>query len=149
MSVNVNIVTFAGNLTRDPESRDTGSTSVVGFTLANTRKFKSGNETKEETAFLDVEAWGKTGEMVAQYLTKGQPCLVEGRLKQEQWQDKDGNRRTKIKIVAERVHFLGGKRQAGDGGDGGQESPAPQATAERGPSRPRPASAAGDDEPPF
>ena len=143
MSVNVNIVTFAGNLTRDPELRETGSSSVVvGFTLANTRKFKSGNETKEETAFLDVEAWGKTGEMVAQYLTKGHPALVEGRLKQEQWQDKDGNRRTKIKIVAERVHFLGGKRQAGDDGDGGQGT-APQTN------RPRSAPAPSDGEPPW
>lgn len=115
MSVTINQVTFAGNLTRDPEAREVNDKAqVTGFTLANNRRYKgSDGEMKEDVTFIDCEAWGKTGEMVQNYLTKGSPVLVTGRLKLDQWQDKDGNRRSRVKIVVEQVHFLGQRATEG------------------------------------
>lgn len=138
--MSLNSVQIQGNLVRDPESRQAGTATVVQFTVANSQKRKEA----DETAFIDCEAWGKTGELVQQYLTKGAACIVEGRLKQDNWQDKDGNKRSKIKIVAERVHFLGGKREAAQpqgetvGSDGLRRDPKPQGGA-----------SAGSDDPPF
>ncbi len=153
MSVNLNQVTFAGNLTRDPESREIGEkTVVVHFTLANNRRYKtSEGEAREEVTFLDVEAWGRTAELVIRYLTKGQSALVTGRLKQEQWQDKDGNKRSRIKIVADQIHFLSrpGAERPDDVAGPSEDTPPPAA-------RPRPATGAGSrtaaramDEAPF
>ena len=110
---------IAGHLTRDPETRQAGSSSVCSFSIAVGRKFKGKDgQMQEETSFIDVEAWGKTGELVAQYLSKGSACLVDGRLKQDTW-EQDGNKRSKIKVVAESVQFLGGK------GEPKQDKPAP------------------------
>ena len=115
----LNKLFLAGNLTRDPELRYTsGGTPVAGFGLAVNRKWKDkdGN-VKEEVLFIDVEAWGNQGESVAKYLRKGSPALVEGRLKLDTWEAKDtGEKRSKIRAVAERVHFLGN----GSGGNGSQ-----------------------------
>jgi single-strand DNA-binding protein len=129
MSLCINQVNFTGNLTRDPETRQVGSSSVTSMTLANTKKYKSKDgEAKEDTCFLDVEAWGKTGELVAKYLTKGAGAYVEGSLVQQSWQDKDGNKRSKVLIRADRIHFIpSGKSNLNDvraessgasGGDG-------------------------------
>ena len=108
MSLNLNKVMLAGNLTRDPEVRNTGKTSVANFGLAINRKFKSGDEKKEETTFVDVECWGTTAELVGQYLTKGRGVYLEGRLKLDQWEDKETKqKRSKMKIVADMVQFLG------------------------------------------
>jgi single-strand DNA-binding protein len=141
MSLCINQVNFTGNLTADPESRQAGAGSVVSFTLANTKKWKSKEgEAKEETCFLPVEAWGKTGELVAQYLTKGAGAYVEGSLVQQSWQDKEGNKRSKILIRAERVQFLPKSSKAEGAPAGGEAAPRPA---------PRPAPAKDDDEPPF
>ena len=109
MTLNLNSVQLAGNLTRDPEVRFfANDKAVADFGLAINRKYKSNGETKEETTFVDVECWNRQAELVGQYLTKGRNCLVEGSLKLDQWEDKDGNKRSKIKINAHRVHFIGG-----------------------------------------
>ena len=106
-----------GNLTRDPELRQTpNGQSVTSFSLALNRSFKGsdGNWT-EATDYIDVVAWGPLGERVAQYLTKGRPCLVNGRLQSRNW-EQDGQKRSKVEVVAQDVTFLGG---AGEGGGGG------------------------------
>lgn len=150
MSLMINQVTFAGNLTRDPESREISEkSSVCQVTLANNRRYKGADgETKEDVTFMDCEAWGKTGELLQQYLTKGSPLMVTGRLKQEQWQDKDGNRRTRVKIVVEQLFFQGNR--ATDRTDEPLpvipvESPAPQRP--RTPSRPMPRDREGSEAP--
>ena len=100
MAVNYNKVIIAGNLTRDPEVRSLSNDSAVAnLGLAVNRRFRDrGGEYQEETTFVDVECWGRTAELVGQYLTKGRACLVEGRLKLDQWEDKEGNRRSKSSL---------------------------------------------------
>lgn len=115
MSLNINNVTLAGNLTRDPELRNAGGKSVCQFGIAINRKWKGKDgEAKEEAIFVDVEAWEKTGELVSQYLAKGSPCYIEGRLKLDSWEDKDGGKRTKLKVVATNVQFLGTPKKGGE-----------------------------------
>src|SRR6202167_26106 len=97
-----NKVILAGNLTRDPELRYTPKgTAVAQFTLAINRTWKSETgESKEEVSFIDVEAWGRQGEVIAQYMRKGRPLLVEGRLKQDSWEDKTTHqKKSKLKVV--------------------------------------------------
>jgi len=145
VSFNYNRVTMAGNLTRDPEVKFLPNDKAVAqFGIAINRKFKgTDGSAKEETTFVDVEAWGRTAELVGQYLTKGQPCFIEGRLRLDSWEDKKtGEKRSKLKVVADSVQFLGGKREHDQ--HGADAAPAPTAP----PSRPAPATA-GDDEPPF
>ncbi len=109
----VNVVVLAGRLTRDPEVRAVGETSVCSMGLAIGRKFKGKDGTlKEETTFVDIEAWGRTGETSGQYLKKGNPVIIEGELRLDQWEDKtSGQKRSKLKVVANRVHF--GAKPAG------------------------------------
>jgi single-strand DNA-binding protein len=119
MARSFNQVILMGNLTRDPELRQTpNGQSVCSFSLALNRSYKGadGNWT-EATDFIDVVAWGPLGERVAQYLTKGHPCLVNGRLQSRSW-EQDGQKRSKVEVVAQDVTFLGG---AG-GGEGGGRS---------------------------
>jgi single-strand DNA-binding protein len=146
MAVSINKVMLAGNLTRDPELRKlNGDKSVCSFGLAINRRYKQGDEMKEEVTFIDCEAWGRTADLVAQYLTKGRACFVEGRLKLDQWDDKDGQKRSKLKVVADAVQFLdSGKR--GDGAPHDEPLPSEQAAATP-PKKPAPA--AGDDAIPF
>jgi single-strand DNA-binding protein len=162
MSLNYNRVTLAGNLTRDPQVRFfANERAVADFGLAINRKFKANDGSlKEETTFVDVEAWGRTAELVGQYLTKGSGCFIEGRLKLDSWDDKKtGEKRSKIKVVADSVQFLGGRGERGGQGPGAEggadlsqgdnsSSDAGAIPARPAPSRPAPA-AAGDDEPPF
>jgi single-strand DNA-binding protein len=111
----LNKVMLMGNLTRDPELRVTPKgTPICQFGLAINRTFKlESGETREEVTFVDVEAWGKQGETIAKYLTKGKPMFVEGRLKLDQWEDKgSGEKRSKLKIVLEQFQFIGGKDDA-------------------------------------
>lgn len=120
----LNKVFLIGNLTREPESRFTPrGTAVCQFGLAVNRQFKDESGVlKEEVCFVDVEAWGKQAEVVQKYLTKGRPCMVEGRLKLDQWEDKaSGQKRTKLKVVLENVQFLGGR---GEQSDAGEQTPA-------------------------
>jgi len=124
-----NKVILLGNLTRDPELRYTPKgTAVARLGLAVNRSYKSETgETKEEVTFLDVDAWGKQAELIAQYLRKGNPLFVEGRLRLDQWDDKQtGQKRSALKVVMENFQFIGGRAE------GGQGAPAPS----RPPSRP-------------
>ena len=106
-----NKVLIMGNLTRDPELKQTPSNqSVAQIGIAVNRKFKSREgDLKEETTFVDCEAWGKTAETMAKYLSKGKPVFIEGRLKLDQWQDKEGNNRSKLKVVVENFQFIDSK----------------------------------------
>lgn len=122
----LNKVFLIGNLTRDPELRVTPKgTSICQFGLAVNRQFKDeSGAMRDETTFLDIEAWGKQGELVAKYLTKGSSCMVEGRLRLDQWDDKQtGQKRSRIKIVVENVQFLGGRGGAGGGAGGSSAAP--------------------------
>ena len=116
--MNYNRVILMGNLTRDVEVRAAGSSSVAAFGLAINRKFKTATgEDREEVCFVDCEAWGKTGEVMAKYLAKGKPVLVEGRLKLDQWEDKDGRKMSKIKVAVDSFQFVGGKDDGGKPSD--------------------------------
>lgn len=119
MARSFNQVILMGNLTRDPELRTIPSgQSVCSFSLALNRSFKgSDGNWQEATDYIDVVAWGPLGERVAQYLSKGRPCLVNGRLQSRQW-EQDGQKRSKVEVVAQDVTFLGG-RDGGDNGGGG------------------------------
>lgn len=115
MARGINQVILMGRLTRDPETRTTQSgKSVTSFSLAVDRMGQD-----DQADFFDVTAWEKTGELVAQYLTKGRRALVQGRLRQDSWDDKDtGKRRSRVEVVAFDVTFLDGP----SGNDGGNNS---------------------------
>jgi single-strand DNA-binding protein len=120
MARSFNQVTLMGNLTRDPEVRQIPSgQSVCSFSLALNRSYKDKEGSwQEATDFVDVVAWGPLGERVAQYVTKGRPVLVSGRLQSRQW-EQDGQKRSKLEVVANDVTFLGGRDGGGEGGSGG------------------------------
>ena len=108
----LNNVIIMGRLTRDPELRRTQSgTAVTSFTMAVDRDFKSQSGEKE-TDFIDVVAWRNTGEFAAKYLAKGRMAAVEGRIQAREWQDKDGNRRKAVEVVADNVYFADSKRDS-------------------------------------
>ena len=114
-----NRVILIGNLTRDPELRYTPQgTAVADLRLAvTTVRGRSGSERKEETLFIDCTVWDRQAETCSEYLSKGRPVLVEGRLIEDQWQDKEtGERRSRIKVYVQNVQFLGGR----DGGQSGR-----------------------------
>lgn len=108
MARSFNQVTLMGNLTRDPELRTTpNGQNVCSFSLALNRSYKGQDgEWKEMTDFVDIVAWGPLGERVAQYLSKGRPALVSGRLQSRSW-EQDGQKRNKVEVVANDVTFLG------------------------------------------
>jgi single-strand DNA-binding protein len=139
---NLNKVMLMGNLTRDPELRYTqNNTAVCQIGMAINRKWKDPNgETKEEVTFIDAEAWGRTAEVINQYLRKGRPLFVEGRLRLDQWQDKEGNNRSKIKVVVESFEFIdsktGGGGEGGEGGSYGGSSGGPDGGGNRSYNRP-------------
>ncbi|HTL66715.1 MAG TPA: single-stranded DNA-binding protein [Lacunisphaera sp.] len=131
---NLNKVMLIGNLTRDPELRVTPKgTAICQFSLAVNRKFRdeSGAD-REEVTYVDIEAWGKSGENIAKYCTKGRPLFVEGRLRLDQWEDKNTKeKRSRMKVVCDNFQFLGSGRgnegaAAGEGGEGRYNSPAPR-----------------------
>jgi single-strand DNA-binding protein len=111
---NLNKVMLIGNLTRDPELRVTPKgTAICTFSLAVNRKFKdeSGGE-REEVTYVDIEAWGKSGENIAKYCTKGKPLFIEGRLRLDTWEDKNTKeKRSRMKVVCENFQFLGGRAE--------------------------------------
>lgn len=116
----VNKAILVGNLGRDPELRHTQSgQAVVNFTLATSETWtdKSG-ERVERTEWHRVVVWGKTGEMCAQYLSKGRTVYVEGRIQTREWEDKDGNKRYTTEINAQTVNFIGPRGSSGDSGGG-------------------------------
>lgn len=114
----LNKVMLIGNLTRDPESRSLqNGGQVVKMSLASNRRIGSGENRKEEVLYVDVEAWDKTAELCAQYLRKGSQILIEGRLKLDTYQTKEGEKRNKLFILAEKVQF--GSKPQGEGQGGG------------------------------
>jgi len=110
---NLNRVFLIGNLTRDPELRYIPSgTAVASFGLATNRIYTTQDgERKEEVCFVDIVTWSKTAENCANYLSKGRPVFIEGRLQLDTWETEDGQKRNKLKVVADRVQFLGGRRE--------------------------------------
>ena len=134
MARSFNQVILMGNLTRDPELRTTpNGQNVCSFSLALNRSYKGADdEWKEVTDYVDVVAWGSLGERVAQYLTKGRPALVNGRLQSRSW-EQDGAKRSKVEVVAADVTFLGGPGQGGasqsNDGDGPSSAPAKKSSA--------------------
>lgn len=109
-----NRIIMMGNLTRDPELKQlTSGQSVCRFGLASNRQFKNRQTGSmvQEVCFIDVDVWGAQADHCKQYLQKGRPVLVEGRIKLDTWQDNDGSKRSKHTIVADRVTFLGGAAQ--------------------------------------
>jgi single-strand DNA-binding protein len=126
MAGSFNKVLLMGNLTRDVEIRHTsGNTAVGNFGIAVNRRFKTqSGEQREEVTFVDCEAWGRTAEVMSQYLGKGRSVFIEGRLKLDQWEDKNGGgKRSKLSVVVENFQFVdsnqGGGQGAGGGGGGG------------------------------
>jgi single-strand DNA-binding protein len=156
---NLNKVLLIGRLTRDPETRSLKSgTSVCAFGLAVNRTYtkQDSGERVEETCFVDVEAWGRTGETIARYMKKGRQIFIEGRLKLDTW-EKDGQKHSKLRVVADGFQFI--DSQGGEGGEGGggggpprgarpQRSAAPAANAPVG-DTPQDDYPAGDDDIPF
>jgi len=115
---NFNKVLLMGNITRDPELRYIPSgTAVLDLGLAVNRRVKSKDGTwGDEAAFIDVTVWGKQAENCAEYLSKGRPVFVEGYLRMDQWEDKKtGEKRNKLRVTAENVQFLGGRKGGGPG----------------------------------
>ncbi len=116
MARSVNQVILMGNLTRDPELRSTPSgQNVCSFSLALNRSYKDASgEWQEATDYIDVTAWGPLGERVSQYLSKGRRCLVQGRLQSRSW-EQDGQKRSKVEVLASDVTFLDGRGGSDDG----------------------------------
>lgn len=116
-----NKIMIMGNLTRDPEVKYTPrGAAVAELGLAINRSYKVGEETREEVTFVDVVLWSRLAELAGQYLTKGSPVFVEGRLQTESWTDKQsGQKRSKMRVVGESMQFLGSKSN-------GQEAPRKQ-----------------------
>lgn len=112
---NFNKVILAGNLTRDPQlSYTANNTAVAEFGLAVNRRWRGPDgQNKEETMFVDCKVFGKQAETFSQYMSKGQPVLLEGRLEFRQWQSQDGQKRSKHAVVVEAFQFLGGSREGG------------------------------------
>lgn len=132
MARSLNQVTLMGNLTRDPELRQTPTgQNVTSFSLALNRSYKDASgEWQEATDYIDIVCWGPLAERVAQYLSKGRRCLVQGRLQSRSW-EQDGAKRSKVEVLANDVTFLD-SRGGGDGGESfNQDAAAPAAAAEK------------------
>lgn len=141
---NVNKVILIGNVTRDVEVKFTPKgTAVAGITLAVNRNYKTDSgEKREEVTFVDAELWGRVAEIAGEYVKKGNPLYVEGRLKQDSWEDKDsGQKRTRLKVVAENIQLLGARQGAA------KSTPAP--SSEPAEAAPRAVEPEGGDDIPF
>ncbi len=116
-----NRVVLVGNITRDVELRRTPQgTAVTDVGLAVNERVKRNEEWIDEVNFFDITLWGRTAEVASEYLAKGSSVLIEGRLKYETWSQEDGTKRSKVKIVGEKMQMLGGK--GGPGGSGGSQT---------------------------
>ncbi len=153
-----NKVILLGNLTRDPEVRYTPKgTAVTEIGMALNRVYTAENgEKREEVTFVDVTLWGRTAEVAGEYLKKGRPVFIEGRLQLDTWDDKaSGQKRSKLKVVADSMQLIGGRAGSGGGGGGAESEEASSAPRSGGGSRtsaPPPRAAAAepdDDEIPF
>ncbi len=135
MARSLNQVTLMGNLTRDPELRQTpNGQNVTSFSLALNRSYKDASgEWQEVTDYIDIVAWGPLAERVAQYLSKGRRCLVQGRLQSRSW-EQDGQKRSKVEVLANDVTFLD-SRGSGGGDEGGPSGGAPAESDKPAPSK--------------
>ena len=136
---NLNKVLLMGNLTRDPEVRYTPKgTAVAELGLAVNRQFTAENgEKREETTFVDVTLWGRQAEVAGEYLKKGRPVFIEGRLQMDSWEDKaTGQKRSKLKVVAEGMQLIGGRASSGEGEVGEAREYRESRPASRPPARP-------------
>ena len=124
MAANLNKVFLMGNLTRDPELRYVPSgTAVANFTLAVNRIYKdSSGEKKEDASFIRIVVWGKMAEVCGEYLSKGRPVLVEGRLKSRSWEGPDGQRKSALDVVANNVQFIGSRSDKASSGSAPEKS---------------------------
>ena len=124
-----NKVILLGNLTRDPETRVTANgLTICKLGLAVNRVFSTKDgERREETTFVDIDAFGKQAEVITKYMRKGNPLMVEGRLKLDQWEGNDGQKRSKLAVVLENFQFVGGRddNSSGGGNSGGYEQSSP------------------------
>jgi single-strand DNA-binding protein len=145
MAASLNKVLLMGNLTRDPEVKYTPKgTAVCDLGIAINDSYKAQDGTiKETVTYVDVEVWGRTAENCKQYLTKGRPVFVEGQLKLDQW-EQDGQKKSKLKVRADRVQFLGGGPGRSSGG-GEQRS---SSSSDTGRTAARPSSTVSEDAPP-
>jgi single-strand DNA-binding protein len=152
-ATNINRVVLTGNLTRDPELRSTPSgTSVCSLRVAcNTRRKDASGEWVDKPNYFDVTIWGRQGENAAQYLEKGRPVAIDGRLEWREWQDKEGNKRQSVDIIADSVQFLGGRGEEGGGGNGARFTPQSDVPADTSDFQSAPAGGGGgaDDDIPF
>jgi single-strand DNA-binding protein len=142
MAANINRVVLVGNLTRDPELRHTPSgTPVCGLRIAvNTRRKDETGQWTDKPNYFDVTVWGQQGENCAQYLSKGRPVAIDGRLEWREWEAQDGTKRQAVEVVADTVQFLGGRMEGG-------ETPAYVQTGAAGASEDFPSSPSDDDIP--
>ena len=154
-ATNINRVVLTGNLTRDPELRNLPSgTAVCSLRIAtNTRRKDQSGNWVDKANYFDVTVWGAQGENCAQYLSKGRPVAVDGRLEYREWEDREsGAKRSAVEIVADSVQFLGGRDDGGNGNGGSGQRFAPQSDvpADTGDFQPAGAGASGhDDDIPF
>jgi len=127
-----NKVILIGNLTRDPELRYTPQgTSVCNFGIAVNRRYKQGDEVKDEVTFINVVVFGKQADTCGQYLNKGSAVLIEGRLQERRWETEEGQKRSRHEVVAQNVRFLSKKQGAADlEAIGGVEAAPPDETTE-------------------
>jgi single-strand DNA-binding protein len=149
-ATNINRVVMTGNLTRDPELRNTpGGTPVCSLRIAsNTRRKDASGEWVDKPNYFDVTVWGAQGENCAQYLQKGRPVAIDGRLEWREWEDKDGNKRQSTEIIADSVQFLGSRDAGENGGRFTPQSDVPADTADFQ-AAPAGGGAAADDDIPF
>ncbi|MEO5357030.1 MAG: single-stranded DNA-binding protein [Nitrospirae bacterium YQR-1] len=123
-----NKVIFVGNLTKDPELRYTSQgTAVASFSLAVNSRGKQGDDLKDETLFIDITVFGKQAEPCGQYLSKGSPVLVEGRLRERRW-EVEGQKRSKFEVISQTVKFLPRRGEASRGSHDGFSSPPDEMT---------------------
>jgi len=128
-----NKVILLGNLTRDPEVRYTpNGIAVASFAIAVNRKYKQGDETKEEVSYIDIVVFGKQAESCGQYINKGDSVLIDGRLQQRRWETEEGQKRNKIEVVAQSVNFMPKRSSAAHGGAQAQPEPVPEAPVDEG-----------------
>ena len=123
MAANINRVVLVGNLTRDPELRHTGGgTPVCSLRIAVNTRRKDGatGEWTDKPNYFDITVWGNQAESCNQYLSKGRPVAIDGRLEWREWEAQDGTKRQAVEVVAESVQFLGGRDSNSEGGAGGE-----------------------------
>ncbi len=144
MPQNINSVVLVGNLTRDPELRHTPSgTAVTTLRIAVNDRVKRGEDSQDAAYYFDVTVWGRTAENCAQYLAKGRPVGVQGKLTWREWDAQDGSKRQSVEVVADNVQFLGSRGEDG----GGQSQQCVPSGAAQASSDDFPAAAADDDIP--